>query len=269
MINTILLIVGVILFVIMIIQLIGTLLKDMTEEPALAGCVLVLVLGMVIYLVINFQTVILDNFFANKQLIEYFDKYLDARAKSGILDSPGFPTDSAFANRDTDLKKGPSTKFVNITKVSKDKQVILLYTPGPVETSEEYDYREENWIKVNFEGQEGWIDGRDFRVPTIWDMDGFWRRAFNSTLNFLFPEDTFIGKVLGFFSGLIVSFIVNRLSKVLGFFEKTKSLSPAAFFIVKALVFRTISVIESGLFFWIYIIFSAIIEFIIDAVISS
>lgn len=201
----------------------------------------------------------------NMTVLDYYER----RAKQMKEDPtmfPGVPHDVAVAVRNTTLMTGPSDRNTKIRIIYEGEQVHLFIVADYSEDMMS-EYKKGDWIKVNSEGDVGWVDGNDFRIMVGEELDAQVLNGLKTALNFVFPDITLWGITKTLLVGIGITLLARIIGRFVEFVDKIHVVFPIAYFIVHGWEGRTLSFVEMGIIFWAIIPMLVIIECIVYLVI--
>jgi hypothetical protein len=195
--------------------------------------------------------------YRNVTLLEYYELRAEEMQESPGF--PGFPRDVAIATRSTPLRSGPSSADPEIRQIQAGEQVKLFIRIDFVEELMN-EHKRGEWVKVNAQGDVGWVSGYDFRIMAEKELDQQVLSGLDTAVGFVFPDRSLFGMLKTILIATGISILGRFIGRYIEFIDRIHAVFPAAYFIVTGWEGRTLTFVEYGMTFWALIFLLAFVE---------
>lgn len=189
-------------------------------------------------------------------VLEYYNtRAKEMREEWGF---PGIPRDAAVAIRNTQLLANPRSG--NIIKIIKKGEQVNLFILADYVEEMLNEYKVGDWVKVNSDGEVGWVNGNNLRIMGSDELDQQVQRGIRTAIIFIFPDPSLWGIIKVLLIGLGITIFARVVGRFIEFIDKIHAIFPIAFFIVNGWEGRSVTFVEIGMIFWLVILLLAFIE---------
>ena len=138
----------------------------------------------------------------SQNMLEYVRDHRRELGESKGLRHPGLPEDAAIALTHVNMRSRPSTSASVVTVLSPGDRVVIENHLG-----------QDGWFRVSTREARGWVYGRYLRPQLHSERVRGGAKGIALAFRFMFPESSFWKKLLGWFIGLIIGFVVHVIAR--------------------------------------------------------